>query len=72
MENRVTQSGLKGNYIDISLGEVFLSVVLQEQSWVITDQTVPVMSKTELPVLATCIAYIHIHIIGLEALAIWS
>ena len=41
-------------YIDISMREVFLCVVFHEQRRVITDQTVPVVSETELSILATC------------------
>ena len=49
------KGGLKWlNYIDIGHREVLVSVVFQEQSWVVTNEAVPVVAETELPVLAPC------------------
>ena len=41
-------------YIDISFGEVILSVVFHLKTLIITDQRIPVMAKVELFVCATC------------------
>ena len=57
-ERKFTHQGLKDPYIYVSLREVVVAVVFHKQSRVIADQTVPVVTKTKLSVLATCCGFV--------------